>query len=171
MLDGKILITQGINTPDQFMIDRLDTVSLFTKLAIDLLDIAVPEGLQLKTTKQINIAEKDRTLMVSTLSASMKPPTPWKLTGTVAPLNNNTIDFDFKLHSQRQHISIKGSWEKRTPVPAMDDSMPLTGWKVYTLGVIEFKEGNETIMDYGTTAVTLTARTLGELRENLSKNQ
>lgn len=49
--------------------------------------------------------------------------------------------------------------------------MSLKGWKMYTLGARTFQEGKSTLMDYGTTEVPLTAKTLGELKQSLSKNQ
>lgn len=171
LLENKVLITQGIDSTDEYMIDKLDMVSLNTQFIISLLEVAVPEGPQLKTTKQIDIKEKDKGFAVGTMSASMDIPPPWELTGTVTPLENGAIGFDFKLHALSKNILIKGSWGKLSPAPPIDDNMSLDGWNMYTLRPRTFQEGKSTIFDYGTTKVPFTAKTLGELRQSLSKTQ
>lgn len=169
LIDGKTLITQGIDSSDQLMIDKLDIAAITTQLAIKLLEIAAPEGSQLNTTKQVNINEKNRLLTAGTMSASMAIPPPWELKGTVTPSKTGVISFNFTLYAQNQTILVNGQWEKRIPTPQMDNSMLLSGWRMYTLGARTFKEGKSTIMDYGTTEIHLTAKTLGELKQSLSK--
>lgn len=49
----------------------------------------------------------------------------------------------------------------------MDETLSLEGWKMYSLGVKDVKKGNSTIIDYGTTEIPITVKTLGELRKTL----
>lgn len=76
LLNGQVIITKGINNTDQFMIDTLDSAALFSQLAISLLEIAAPEGPELKTAKQVNLKEKDRVIVGGTMSARMDIPPP-----------------------------------------------------------------------------------------------
>lgn len=169
LIDGKTLITKGIDSSDQLMIDKLDIATIATQLAIKLLETAAPEGSQLNTTKQVNIKEKNHPLTAGTMSASMAILPPWELKGIVTPSKTGVIGFNFTLYTQNQNILVNGQWEKRVPSPQKDDSMLLSGWRMYTLRTRTFKKGKSTIMDYGTTEVPLTAKTLGELKQSLSK--
>lgn len=176
VLEGRVLIVKGIQADELYMIDVLDGAALGSSLVMNLLQVAVPGGPQsLNQPVTVNIDEKIKSIMAGTPSASINIAPPWQLTGLVTLENSSkdrqTVNFRFKLATIQGEKVVTGTWEQLFPAPQLDNAMALTDWKVYNLGPRNFRDGTSNVFDYGTTAASHTAQTLGELRQNISAQQ
>lgn len=167
LINGKLLLTQGIDFDENHMIDALDGVALNTALVMNLLQAAYEKGpAQLKEPVTAEVKDQNRSLIAGTRSASANIPPPWQLSAEIQPepaADHPAFRYRLLLHINNRQMRISGLWEQRSTPPVLDADMPLQGWQVYTLGPRTFRDGSSTIYDYGTTLLDTPAKTLSEL--------
>jgi hypothetical protein len=167
VINGKTQWMLAKNMPLEkgFEIDPLDGAVLNLRLVLELLRAAAPGGpTTVSERATFDVKEDNRSIAVSTASASGGLEAPWSLHATIEPIAAGQWSFDLSAkHSRAIHMT--GTWQKEDVPPTFDDQMPLDGWQILSIGPIKTTDGNSTILDYGAQISEKHPKTLGELRK------
>lgn len=176
LVSGRALLIKDLAVEDRYAIDAIDAPLLIYKLAITLLDQAIPEGPdQVQSSRKIDVSEATRRIHVATASAEGDFAAPWSITGTVERQNSTTIKYslilDYTDQDRRRKVPLHGTWGRSKRPPVMDGKMSVEGWRLYALGPMVLKQEGNSILDFGAQTKPVAVKTLGQLREVLRKEE
>jgi hypothetical protein len=170
LVEGRAMLMRNLEISDGYEIDALDGPALMFQLLVTLMSQSIhgdPE--EFVGSRSINHKEKKKAIRIATASASGYFSAPWTITGTVTRIDDESIDYDLEFTYTNSNIShamsFKGIWQKLKHPPKIDNSMPLSGWKLYTLGPLKIEQKGGTILDYAAQEKPVEVDTLGKLRE------
>ena len=170
LIGGRWMLTQGFTPKPGEEIDVLDAAALNSQLVIALLNAVLPKGPPAPGSPQrVALAEKTKSIQVSTSSASGDYSAPWKVEGTVtvpAPTGPATyhLSFTFSGEGRPVTLDLSGAVATASPPVSLPDSMPLSGWAVHWIGPYKEQMPDGTKFDYGARPQSPKATTLGDLR-------
>ena len=67
-------------------------------------------------------------------------------------------------------LDLKGQWTSR-PISPLSDAMALEGWQPYWIGPFSVRVKNGTVLDFGAQPKDMGAKTLGELRSAIIREE
>jgi len=170
LVAGRAMLTLGLELPEGQESDAVDGPVLLLQLVLTLLHRALPEGPEaLEGEARVELGDSGEALQVGTLSASAEFPAPWSATGQVHGQTGTAIELDLHftcgMGAQAQTtLTMRGTWERLTPPPALDDDMAVAGWRMYALG--PRYQGD--VLDHGAGPLD-PAPTIGTLRARLTQ--
>lgn len=172
LVDGQAMLLRGLEPASGYEIDLLDGPLLTHQLLLALLARSHPAGPDKVTgTRKIRHSEKQQTLEVATPSAIGTFPPPWTVTGKLVRKDRETLrfalQFAYQIGSLKTGMQFEGEWRKSRQPPQIDPALPLAGWRLYRLGVIEYEQEGRKMHDFAAQPQNLTAETLGDLRKTL----
>lgn len=176
IVSGRMMLAKGLDLKEGYEIDAADGPGLMMQLLLNMLDHITPDGPQVITADySVNHIEHEKSIKVSTSSASGEFGVPWTAKGKLNKENNNIISFKINFESSisSEHkftITMEGTW-KSLELEPLSDMMSLDGWKLYSIGPYSKKFESGTIFDYGAQNVISGAVTLGDLREEISSDK
>ena len=160
--------------PHDTEVDVLDAAALSWQLAAKLLERGMPgDPAKAARSTSIAIGEPASPLAVTTTSGAATFPPPWSARGRASPLGGGRVYFELLFSSKQPDgapakgdvaMRYSGTWERMSPPPAISDSTSLTGWRLYTLGMVRRRTSRGELMDYGATPVSERFDTVGDLR-------
>jgi hypothetical protein len=167
VVEGRLLLSKGLELPPGAEIDALDGPVIMLKLVLELLEHALaagPEAIEHETPVDVHGSEGVR---IATQSAGGEWPAPWHLQGRV-DRSGSVIRFDLTFTSglgsdAESRLELGGQWERVDPAPQLDEDMPLAGWRIHALGPRE----RGSVLDYGTRPLDIEAPSLAALRASL----
>ncbi len=176
LVSGRALLIKDLPVEDRYAIDAIDAPLLIYKLAITLLDQAIPEGPdRVDSARKIDVSEAARAIHVATPSAGGDFAAPWSITGTVERQDSTTIKYSLLLEyadpAGRRKVPLHGTWGRSKKPPVMDETMNVEGWRLYALGPMVLKQEGNSILDFGAQTKPVAVKTLGQLREVLRKEE
>jgi len=173
LVGGRFLAIRDIDSEPGMEIDAIDVPALNWQLAAQLLERAFPGGPPTSfPSKEVTVAEPTQGIDVGTMSAGGEYGAPWKLrakafrndAGRVSYQLNFTCT-DTETGKPAPPVILNGTWEHLQADPATPANTSLEGWKVLSLGPTQRQEGNNHILDYGTSTLKDHARTVGDLKK------
>jgi hypothetical protein len=164
VVDGRLLLSKGLELPPGAEIDALDGPVLMLKLVLALLERAHPAGPQAVEHEAPIEIQASESLRIATQSAAGEWPAPWHLQGSVGR-RDSAIRFDLTFTSgvasdAESRVEFGGQWQRVDPPPRLDEAMPLAGWQIHALGPRQ----RDALLDYGTTPFEGDVTTLADLR-------
>jgi len=169
LVDGALLV-KDLPLEHGEEIDAIDSPALILQVVDKLLAWSSRSPREIHGRLPLDISETARDLSVSTASAEAEYPAPWTLRGSVEAKTDGAIGFDF-VHAFRTEdvpieIHYRGVWQKSAKAVALDDAMPLAGWRAFVLGPTQnSNDTGTTILDYGATPIEPLPKTLREMRQ------
>ena len=140
MIDGRTMVTKGVELRRGYEIDAIDAPVLFVRLMYALLTRAIPGGPDtVKDVQRVNFSEDQIGIKYATPSAGGHITAPWRVDGTVERVSQDIV---FVLHlaggtqdplgrdGKPMDLMFTGRLSM-VPEPVFVDSMSLAGWKVY----------------------------------------
>lgn len=159
LVNGRIMLTKGLDLKPGYEIDAIDVPVLSMKLAMIILGRIFPDGPKEIAGNKV-IDHTDNTgIKFATPSASGYISAPWRVNGSINKDADGNVDYELNLTLQAgtkedknksYSISMEGQMGMHKP-PIFQDSDSLSGWKTYGLGPRQFKQGKSTVLDYGAT--------------------
>jgi hypothetical protein len=173
LISGNRMLARDLPMVPGAEIDALDGPVLEVNLALELLAKAFPRGPESLTTPQtVNVSEPKEPIKVSTRSASGEYPAPWTLKGSARSESSaKSFDFAFRPSGVKQAFRIVGSWAQTAKPPDLPDSLPVNGWRVFSLGPYSKQTSGGTIHDYGAQEIGKEFVTLGDVRRDAAKQK
>lgn len=180
MVAGRTMITKGLDLPRGSEIDVLDAPILNMRLLMSLLGRTVPKGpTGFSNEMAISHREAKTGIRFATPSAEGYITAPWRVDGKLEKLPNGSVAYELLLVGGTQDplgntsppmkTRMVGEFSMRS-VPVLDDTMPLTGWKVYGVGPQSQQRGSSTILDYGAKAeADARDRTIADIRSAVAE--
>jgi hypothetical protein len=163
---GKAMAIRGLDDlPAGRELEEVDGPGLTLQLTRELLRRAVPQGpAAVVAAQRAEVEEPTEPLAVGTLSASAHLPAPWHLTAELRPAGPATA-FELSLRhgigsAEEGALRVSGTCAVADPPPALDDAMPLDGWRVLRIG----PRYDAQALDFGTRPVGPHSDRLGGLR-------
>ncbi len=175
LVGGQVMLVQNLELEHGYEIDALDRPALMLQLVLTLLEHGVNGGPDSVPRDGVDVehAEPNEPIQISTTSAGGEFPAPWRLSGAVRRDSENRIAYELDLSyaagAERAKIRITGSWETKEPRPELDQEMELSGWTSYTIGPIERQASGSTVLDFGAQPRRFESQNIGELRQEVSK--
>lgn len=174
LVNGKVMLTHGLDLEKGSEIDALDAAVLYYQLVITLLSQAVPGGPQEVTgARAVDLREARRGIWVATSSASGYFAPPWTLKGMLRPHTPERIGFSLALDAlvddARHTFVLTGDWKKAARAPRLDPTLSLESWRMYALGPMSVMRPDGTALGHGAEFKPPSVRTLGELQELLRR--
>lgn len=173
MVGGRVMATKGLDLDERKEVDALDGPVIMSKIAMGLLQYLFPDGpTSLSRRSEFGLTEKARGLQVATPTSKGVFPPPWGVKGYAEKVKGKVVfDLAFSFAPDPDvpnttEMKFRGEWEQGTP-PRFPDTMPLAGWKVYTLGPGEEKTEKGKILVYAARPRKGEFATMGELRKSL----
>lgn len=173
---GQVMLIQNVELEEGYEIDAMDGPVLMLQLALTLLEKGIvngPESLPTEGIVEVQKIEQAEPIGVSTTSAGGQFPAPWRVSGTA---NREPVDriayslvFWYSSAAKEIRVEIVGHWQRTEPRPELDPTMALSAWESYQIGPIERATPGGTIYDYGAYPKEFKARTLRELRLEISE--
>jgi hypothetical protein len=169
LVDGRVMLTKDLPMKKGVEIDALDGPVLIYKLAFTLMHQAFPAGpAKFSGNKSVDLRESRRGIRIATNSASGTFGAPWTLKGVLNRKDAETVGFNFEFtyfsSGATHEMNLSGIWRRTAASPVLNKDMSLKGWSIYTLGVNRWKNGSQTIVDYGAQPLAGKFRTLDELQ-------
>ncbi len=163
VLDGKVMISKGLELILGSETDSLDTPALVQQLTLKLLQHAFPLGRdQVQGVENFRVRREHLYLTAATSRASAEFAPPWTVTGTIDNGNYDWVDFqlDFEAPDVAYRAQFSGRWEKLGDPVAFPDSMIIEDWQVWPL----VPQSDPPPLHPGWTARDMRIVTLGDLR-------
>jgi hypothetical protein len=173
VVSGTRLLAKGVPVQAGAEIDVVDAPVLQVRLASELLVRAFPGGPgTITAAKAVNLTEQKESIRINTQSAEGGYPAPWSLTGTAKPDGSaKTFDLVFRCTGMKDAMRIAGTWTASGPALELPDSMPLAGWRVFSLGPYSKQDGRGTIFDYGAQEIPGGFANLGDVRRDVANHK
>lgn len=176
MLFSGVMLARGIEIDPEWAVSALDGPALATQLALKLLHLAFPNGpMSVGAKGAIGLKETERSVTVSTPTSDGMLVAPWTVEGTASRQTGERVEFDMVAYARRASggdgpvvLPMSGSWNRLADAPALQDSMPLDGWRVYEAAPLRGPIQGERALVSGEMATDAGIRTLGALREAIA---
>lgn len=172
VISGRAVLVKGEGLDEGYELDFTEFVGQMMKLLLNVLGHVAPDGPQsISGDFPVNHTEKEKPIKVVTQYATGIFGAPWSATGMLTKRQDNVVDYDIDFESRLEDgssyaVEMAGTWEQRPPGPAID-SMPLEGWKLYTLESYTTTRGKTTFYNYGPRPIDSRATSLGEFRREV----
>ena len=114
----------------------------------------------IRGTDDIALLDNQTTLHLESTSARADVPLPWSVRGTATSVETGVVSFDLVHATAEGEARFVGTWERRTPAPALPDDTPLAGWRLFRI-----EPKGDTL---GATPVKKPYATVGALRASVS---
>jgi hypothetical protein len=180
MVGGRVLVTRGPVTEPGYEIDALDAPVLEQELVFRLLGAALPSGPEeIKGLRKIDYRSEKTGIQFATPSAQGFISAPWSVSGDVNVVAPNDVEYQLWLtaagtgdpasRSKEYVVNFSGRLSKVASAK-INDSMPLTGWNLFGVGVQTRKQGNDTTIDYGAAPTSAPYKTVADIRKKLAED-
>lgn len=166
VLDGKVMISKGLELELDNETDSLDAPALVQQLTLKLLQHAFPQGRdQVQGVENFRVTRNQLYLTANTSRASAEFAPPWTVTGTIDNGNFNWVDFEleFEAPDVAYRARFSGRWEKLATPVAFPDNMIIEDWQVWPL----VPQPDPPPLNPGWTARDMRIVNLGDLRRIL----
>lgn len=166
VIEGKVMITSGLELEPGSETESLDTPALVQQLALKLLQHAYPLGReQVLGVGEVRLDRENLYLTASTSRASAEFAPPWEVHGYVDNRNLDWVDFelDFKAPEVDYQAHLSGQWDAQTDPVVFRDSMDISDWRIWPL----VPQPNPPPFKPGWPAEDMRIVTLGDLRRIL----
>ena len=142
MIDGTALLMRGDKIEGQYAYDYMDGIAVPIQLPVTVLDLIFPKGpLQVTGRKEIRIREEKRRIDTATVSRGEHYGPPWRATGYVKRMGDDTIEFDISIlyrqtdfmgkvkkgPDESMHTRGTLTFNAKNPFP---DSKSVVGWRI-----------------------------------------
>jgi hypothetical protein len=172
LVGGRFLALHDIEARRGMEIDEIDIPALYWQLAAQLLERVIPNGPgPTIPTDELKVSEPTKGLEVGTMSASGEYGAPWTVSANVSRDASGIVHYelDFQCTDPESGkpsppMKLSGVWEHQQPAPKIADDQSLVGWKLFSLGPVSGKTKDGTILDYSSSSLEKTAKTVGDLR-------
>ena len=179
MIGGRVLVTKGPVTEPGYEIDALDAPVLEQELVFRLLGAALPSGPdKINGVRKINYKSEKTGIQFATPSAQGFISAPWRVTGDVKIVAPNVIEYRLRLTAAGTGHPTGGEYEanfvgrlSKVASAKINDSMPLSGWNLFGVGVQTRNEANGTAIDYGAAPTTALYKTVADIRKKLAEDE
>jgi hypothetical protein len=179
MVGGRVLAIRGDMTETADEIDVLDAPIMQQQLVLRLLGAVLPGGPEKGNGAHKVDYKSDRTgIQFATPSAQGFISAPWRVSGNVKILAPNVVEYQLQL-TAAGNLAVQGKeydagFEGRlakTASATINDSMSLSEWKVFDVGVQARKEGNGTTYDYGAAPTVNSYKVVSDIRKKLAEER
>jgi len=155
LLEGSSLLAKGMPLPQGQEMDALDYPLANLDLITQIMMQAIPEGPRAANNiTPIILGDAATPLAVETSSGGALYSPPWLIIGTVSPVNDQLIYYQFKLRylnprsQQPVDIDLYGHWHFTGEKWQLPAQLSLDDWHIYQLQVTrEMKKGQQ-VVDY-----------------------
>ncbi len=156
---------------------ELDEPVLHLQLVLRLLARAMPEGLPPDGSETaIDIGDDKNTLrMRKDHSVRKDIGAPWRARGT-ARRTGSDVRYDILVNyagdnppHPRMELKLAGLWSAQTRLPALDNALSLTGWRVHRVDVVSNQDGGNSVFDSVARSAPLSFATLGDVRAAIGR--
>ena len=171
LVSGQWMLISGLTAEPGREIDSLDVAALNSQLVLSLLSRVLPEGLPSGGGERVVSFVEDREpIEVGTSSASGEYPVPWSVRGKIKSVAESTVvnyalEFTFREEHADSTMHLEGFVENPVNQLILEDSTSLKGWDVHKIGVFQEHTDAGSTFDYGARSATVSAKTIGELRQ------
>ena len=171
---------EGPVTEPGYEIDALDAPVLEQELVVRLLGAALPRGPEeIKGVRKIDHKSEKTGIQFATPSAQGFISAPWSVSGDVKVVAPNVIEYELRLTAAgtgnpagrggEYAANFEGHLFKIASAK-IEDSMPLGGWNLSSVGVQTRTEGNGTAIDYGTAPTPAPYKTVADIRKKIAED-
>lgn len=163
VIDGRVMLTHGLNLDADNATDSLDAPALVQQLTLKLLQNVYPKGRdEVLGVEDFRVRREHLYLTAATSRASTEFAPPWSVTGTVDNGNFGWVDFDltFEAPDVDYQARFSGRWEKRSDPVTFPDTTIIEDWQVWPLA----PQPDPAPLKPGRTARDMRIITLGDLR-------
>ena len=169
VISGRWMVTKGLTLQRGSETNLMDIAALNSQLVMALLNTTLPQGPPGPgESVKVEHTETQRALRVGTSSGSGEYGVPWKVSGTVSVASADAptvfqLDFVFSSREDKEAAHLSGQVSRPQPAVSIPDSLPLSGWAVYSIGPHQESTPDGPKVKYGAVAAA-DAATVGELR-------
>ena len=163
LLDGRVMITKGLELELGSEADSLDVPALVQQLTLLLLQHAYPRGReQVLGVEAFRVTREHLYLTAATSRVSTEFAPPWEVSGYIDNGHFNWVDFelDFEAPDVDYTARFSGRWEELPNPVIFRDTMPIDDWQVWPLAPQPYPPP----FTPGATAQDMRIMKLGDLR-------
>jgi hypothetical protein len=178
ILGGRVMLAKDVQLEKGYEIDWADAPMSNYLITTGLLNLAFPNGpsgIVSEHTKEISEQEKE--VRVSTGSALFGFKAPWQASVRAVRLNDDTIAYETRLTLEGVVMNIAGVWENMNSSLVLEDSMDISGWETFAIGVFTRQPGRldppggGIILDFGAYPHDFGVDTIGGLRTYIKQQK
>lgn len=179
MIGGRVMATSGDVGEAGYEIDALDGAILQQQLVFRLLGAALPAGPNaVRGTYKVDYSDARTGIQFATPSAQGFISPPWRVIGSVKRISSEKYQYQLALTSgvKGKTPGDGGAYASnfegnlfKTSNARIENAMPLSGWKLYGVGVQVQKTDNGTIYDYNAAPSSESYKTVADVRKKLEE--
>lgn len=163
VLDGRVMLTRGLELEPENATGSLDAAALVQQLTLKLLQHAYPGGPdQVLGVEAFRVRREHLYITAATSRASTEFAPPWMATGQVDNGNFDWVDFEleFEAPDVDYRAVFAGRWEELPEPVVFPDTMVIEDWQIWPLA----PQPDPAYLKPGWTARDMRIITLGDLR-------
>jgi hypothetical protein len=180
LIGGRVMATRGPITKPGSEIDALDAAVLQQQLVVRLLGEVVPEGpARIQSSRKIDFRNEKTGIEFATPSAQGFIAPPWHVSGDIAVASSGVVEYELTLRSGTagKPIGQGGAYAanfsgqlSKVASAKIDDTMSLSGWSLFGLGVQTRKEGTTAMYDYGAVPAVAAYKNVADVRKKIAQD-
>jgi hypothetical protein len=142
ILSGRVMLAKDVPLEKGYEIDWADAPMTNYLLVTGLLNLAFPNGSSdIVSEHKTVISEQKKALRMSTGSAQFEFGAPWQASVRAVRVNDDMISYKIALKVKNTELNIAGVWENMNSRLVLEDSMDISGWETFAIGVFTRQPG------------------------------
>ena len=178
ILSGRVMLARDVPYEKGYEIDWADVPMSNYLIATGLLNLAFPNGpSDIVSEHKMVISEQEKAVRMSTGSASFVYGAPWQASVRAVRVTDDTISYEIAFKRRKVELNIAGVWENMNSSLVLEDSMDISGWETFAIGVFTRQPGRldppggGIILDFGAYPHDFGVDTIGGLRAYIKQQE